>query len=723
MRFTNKLGYILFVVLSLILLVSCDNQKVEEQPRVVVPGGLIVPYGNIARLVAPHDSVSVSMSPYRLPDENWQVRGEPDAQLLGILPQGRRLVITSPEPQQQTTRYLMHVETTRGDLYQMVVFILDPGFEQAQEKADGKDKEDITSEGKGDGDGENPDLTIEQIAEAVGLPANLATAAIESGMSTQEFIDFIQDMQRMGGDDTLTDSRTIDRVASGKAESVLADQARGFFDIPEGVLNKNADAQSIAWLGHTIVELGGDPSDRSWYDDFGGTVRDHLDVPQDATKDMDVHDILEGMTILQQTGSDINDPGAWETLIEGQRQGKSDQEIAKSLLERNENGAIGTPGVGVFVGGSSSTTGTGSERNDRNADNNAPPSGSTSSDSDNERPDSSDFGGDDSSDSSNDEPFEWVGAEAVVLQESAAWVYYISGDGTTWIVDKNTGEVVARDSNLNIIDPPPDIPGVSDDDDDSSNDSDNGSNDDSDDDNDDNDDDSDDDIDDDDDSDDDSDNGDDDSDDDSDNGDDDDSDDNGEDTWPVADWYPSTVPVCRIIAMGEMQLERVTWVNPDYEGSQGATGGTGPGFGVIDPDPDYEGSRGAIGGHGPGFGVIDFNPDYEGSRGAIGGHAPGSDIIDLADPDAGSSSGGGGTHLGGTGEGVFLCVGELAICLDFSEFRCCPATNDNIDVANTYVSEHEGQQMVYWNYGGENLVCLEDQWVPAYQSVCNQDQY
>jgi len=31
--------------------------------------------------------------------------------------------------------------------------------------------------------------------------------------------------------------------------------------------------------------------------------------------------------------------------------------------------------------------------------------------------------------------------------------------------------------------------------------------------------------------------------------------------------------------------------------------------------------------------------------------------------------------------------------------------------------------MVYWNYGGENLVCLEDQWVPAYQSVCNQDQY
>ena len=157
MRFTHKTGYILFAVLSLILLVSCDNQKVvEEQARVSVPGGLIVPYDSIARLVAPHDSVRASMSPYRLPDENWQVRGEPDVQLLGILPQGRRLVITSPEPQQQTTRYLMHVETTRGDLYQMVVFIPDPGFEQAKDKADAKDQEGIASKVRDDGDGEDP---------------------------------------------------------------------------------------------------------------------------------------------------------------------------------------------------------------------------------------------------------------------------------------------------------------------------------------------------------------------------------------------------------------------------------------------------------------------------------------------------------------------------------------------------------------------------------------
>jgi len=708
MIFSNKLRYILIAVLSLILLVSCSGEQTVEHQRVEVPRGLIIPYGELARLVVPHDSLRVSLTAFRLPDETWQAQGAPDAQLMGILPQGRRLVITPPGPQQQTTRYLLHLEKTNGDLFQMVVFISNPFF--------GHEAAGMDSRSGSEGEGEDSSHAIKKMAEAVGLPAELAEAAIEGGMSIQEFIDFVQNMQLANGDDLLTDSRTLDRVAGGHADGVLADQLRDFFNIPDGVADK-ADAGNIVWVAKTISELGGDPGDRSWYEDFGSTVRDHLGVPHDATKDMDVNDILGGMVILQQTGSDINDPGAWETLIDGQRQGKSDQEIARALMERNKNETEGTPGMGIFggpSGSSSSTTGI----NTNGGDSNSSQTGSSSSDSDVSRPDSGNYSSDGSNDSSS-QTGQDTGSKAVVLAEGASYVVYISDEGTTWVVDKNTGEVTAQDSNMDIIDPPPPIPGVSDDDsaNDSNDDSNDNSNDNSDDDSND---DSDDDSDDDDDGDDDSNDNENDGDEGNDN--ENDGENDSDDEWPVADWYHSPIPVWVIIAKGEMQLDSLSRPAADYEGGNVQLIFREAGFGVIDHNPDYEGSGGSYDIYIPVNPVADYNPDYESGSVSLDDHIPGSDVIDPADPNAGIS-GGSDTHLGGTGEGIFLCVGELRICSDFSEFRCCPATNEYIDTANVYVSEHEGQHMFYWNYGGDLLVCLEDQFVTAYQSVCNDEPY
>lgn len=342
------IGTVLFASL-LVSILGCASGDITPQPTVAkreyvtVRGGLLIPYGEAVRLIVPHESVSATLFPLLPPSEREHGVGQPSAQLLGMLPQGRRLVLTPPETQSATTHYALQLSTTRGDIFTAVLFIPDPGFRQVAQlrkstpslpQSTSSDRtRGITvprvrpgSETIGASTEDSETLTHEQLAQDKGLPADLAEAAKQGGMSVQEFDNFLKDMNRVGGNDTLKDSETWNRIASGDAAGVLADQTREFFDIPDGVADK-ASAENIVWMAKTIMDLGGTPSDSGWYEDFGGTVRDHLDVPKDATKGRDVNSLLKGMEMLQMAGSKPSDPGAWEALAEGERQGKAKGDI------------------------------------------------------------------------------------------------------------------------------------------------------------------------------------------------------------------------------------------------------------------------------------------------------------------------------------------------------------------------------------------------------------